>query len=138
MSIPLPNGDGTDAQGFGWQYDLASDTYTDFSFFMKGESNSIEIDVNFLCGNTDGTSKNTQIGYCYNVLPTQKYSDLMGSGTVYRWHAEEAIMPIGWTNISGSIQLFDLTDGAGVALMGATVLISQLAAVASVLAAINM
>ena len=36
MSIPLPNGDGTDAQGFGWQYDLASDTYVDFSYFMKG------------------------------------------------------------------------------------------------------
>ena len=36
MSIPLPNGDGTDAQGFGWQYDLVSDTYIDFSYFMKG------------------------------------------------------------------------------------------------------
>ena len=62
----------------------------------------------------------------------------MGSGAVYRWHAEEAIMPIGWTNISGSIQLFDLTDGAGVVLMGVTALVSQFAVVATVFALTHM
>ena len=138
LSIPLPNGDGTDAQGFGWQYDLAGDSYTDFSYFVKGATSKIEIDVNFLCGNTAGPTKDTHIGYCYNVLPKQKFSDTLGSGAVYRWHAEDVITPLGWTNISGKIDTFDLSDGEGVTLLGASTLISQIAAASAVLAVLYM
>ena len=33
VAIPLPNGDGTDTQGFGWVYSLQTNTYYDFSFY---------------------------------------------------------------------------------------------------------
>ena len=33
IALPLPNGDGTDTQGFGWIYSLHQNKYYDFSFY---------------------------------------------------------------------------------------------------------
>ena len=76
LTIPLPNGDGTDTSGFGWNYVLSTDSYYDFSFFQSGKTGEVVIDNNFLCGNTLAEGDTThQTGYCYNVLPKQKFSD---------------------------------------------------------------
>ena len=57
-------------------------------------------------------------------------------GPNYRWTANDIIYPMGWSYISGSFSVFDLTNGTGVTLMNAVTL--QVAAAVSTVAALYL
>ncbi len=133
VSIPLPNGSGTDYSGFGWVHDSKSASNIPISTFTDGITNQVSIDVAWLCSSYPANDAKT-LGYCYHFQP-EKSSD---SGSNYRWSAGDSIHPVGWSNISGVMKLFDLTNGTGVTLMSATHFGLQIAATASAIGAIFM
>ena len=58
------------------------------------------------------------------------------SGPNYRWTGNDIIYPVGWSNISGSFSVWDLTNGTGVMLMNAVTL--QVAAAICTVAALHL
>ena len=49
LSIPLPNGDGTDLTTFGAMYNLATDDYETFSELYTGETGEMTKDNAWFC-----------------------------------------------------------------------------------------
>ena len=58
------------------------------------------------------------------------------SGSNYRWTANDTIYPWGWSNISGSFKVWDLTNNTGVELLNAATL--QVAAAVCTAAALYL
>ena len=92
----------------------------------RDNANDIDTpDITWLCDSVDDPEDSTYTqGYCYNFLPTST-----GSDAAYRFSPKDLIDIYGWTNISGSVNTFSLSNST--VLLGAFALVSQVTAVAA-------
>ena len=114
ISIPLPNGDGSDLTGFGITYNMVTDSSTVGSYFYSGATAKMTSDHAWICNVRPMDATHT-MSTCFHFQP--KSSDEVGSN--YRWSAGDPIYPQGWTNINGQLQLYDITNGSGATLLSA-------------------
>ena len=114
LYVTLPNGSGKDWSGFGFERN--STGYIPISYFVDGETGNVTLDPWWLCSTMPTEKQGQTFGYCYHFQP--KKSSKKGGN--FRWSSGDVILPMGWTNTSGVVKQFDLTNGTGVTLLGAT------------------
>ena len=129
IAIDLPNGSCSDYSAFGFVH--TNETYFPVSTFTDGTTQETSLDYAWLCSSYPKEDSKT-LGYCYHFMPEKSSK----SGPNYRWTANDIIYPVGWSNISGSFSVWDLTNGTGVTLMNAVTL--QVAAAVCTVAALYL
>ncbi len=112
VTIPLPNGDGTDLTNFGFTYNLAQNNYKYTSYFYSGSTGEVTPDHAWVC-DTNAVDTSSSVGSCFHFQPEE--SDEVGPN--YRWSYGDIIHPQGWTNISGNFKVFDIADSKGATLL---------------------
>ena len=117
VGLILPNGSGQDFSGFGWVYRKDTASYDSASYWQDGITKEVTLDASWLCSSyPDTESADKTKGYCYHFQPLKSAKQ----GGNYRWSANDTLAPVGWTNISGVMSIFDITSGQGATLLSAT------------------
>ena len=65
VTIPLPNGDGTDLTNFGFTYNLADDSYDYQSYFYSGSTGEMTPDKAWIC-DTNSKDTSSTVGSCFH------------------------------------------------------------------------
>ncbi len=66
LSIPLPNGDGSDLTGFGMTYNIAHDSTTNFSYLYTGSTGEMTNDISAWFCNVKKMDTTHRVSSCFH------------------------------------------------------------------------